>query len=235
ARSEDKDAISERKIEQLRTAYLEKARRIGASGQALEAMQTYFADISAQIRRVEKARLAAEPGHLEALQSFAARAYRRPLSQAEREDLLAFYRKLRDKDQQSHEEAMRDTVASILLSPHFCYRIYLAPVEAASGRDVQPLSDYALASRLSYFLWSSMPDEELLAHAAAGDLHQPDVLTAQARRMLRDPRVRGLATEFGGNWLDFRRFEEHNGVDRERFPTFTHELRQARVSEPVPF
>ena len=84
---------------------------------------------------------------------------------------------------------------------------------------MRPLSDYALASRLSYFLWSSMPDAELLAHAAAGDLHRPEVLAAQARRMLRDDRVRGLATEFGGNWLDFRRFEEHNSVDRERFPT----------------
>jgi hypothetical protein len=233
ARSEDKDAVSEAKIQQLRMAYLEKARKIGASAQALEAMQTYFADIAAQIRRVEKARLAAEPRHLEALQSFAARAYRRPLSQAERDDLVAFYRTLRDKDGRSHEEAIRDTVASILLSPHFCYRIDLSPRETASPPDVQPLSDCALASRLSYFLWSSMPDNELLAHAAAGDLHRPEVLTAQARRMLRDWRVRGLATEFGGNWLDFRRFEEHNAVDRERFPSFTNELRQAMFEEPI--
>src|SRR5207249_5894816 len=101
------------------------------------------------------------------------------------------------------------------------------------GAGAQPLSDYALASRLSYFLWSSMPDAELLGHAAAGDLHQPEVLVAQARRMLRDPRVRGLATEFGGNWLDFRRFEEHNAVDRERFPSFTNELRQAMFEEPI--
>ena len=100
---------------------------------------------------------------------------------------------------------------------------------------MRPLSDYDLASRLSYFLWSSMPDEELLAHAAAGDLHQPEVLVAQARRMLRDDRVRGLATEFAGNWLDFRRFEEHNSVDRERFPTFDDELRQAMFEEPIRF
>ena len=104
---------------------------------------------------------------------------------------------------------------------------------AAPG--VRPLSDHALASRLSYFLWSSMPDAELLAHARAGDLHRPEVLAAQARRMLKDPRVRGLATEFGGNWLDFRRFEEHNAVDRERFPTFTNELRAAMFEEPVRF
>src|SRR5438309_6240966 len=78
-----------------------------------------------------------------------------------------------------------------------------------------------------------MPGTEQLARAAAGDLHRPEVLKAQARRMLRDPRMRGLATEFAGNWLDFRRFEEHNSVDRERFPSFTNELRQAMFEEPV--
>ena len=90
-----------------------------------------------------------------------------------------------------------------------------------------------LASRLSYFLWSSMPDAELLEDAANGDLHKPDVMAAQARRLLRDPRVRGLATEFAGNWLDCRRFEEHNAVDRKRFPSFTNELRQAMLEEPI--
>jgi hypothetical protein len=92
-----------------------------------------------------------------------------------------------------------------------------------------------LASRLSYFLWSSMPDDELLAHAAAADLHLPEVLVAQARRMLRDNRVRGLAQEFAANWLDIRRFEEHNSVDRQRFASFTNELRQAMFEEPIRF
>jgi hypothetical protein len=78
-----------------------------------------------------------------------------------------------------------------------------------------------------------MPDQELLAHAAAGDLQRPDVLLAQTRRMLKDPRVRGLATEFTGNWLDFRRFENYNAVDRERFPTFTSALREAMFQEPI--
>jgi hypothetical protein len=229
ARSEDKDVTSEAKIEQLRELYLTKARKAEASAQALEAMETYFTTISTQIRRVEKARQSAEPSHLAALQAFAARAYRRPLSPTEIDDLLAFYRKLRDQYQLSHEDAIRDAVAGILLSPHFCYRVDLAGLGAA----VQPLSDSALASRLSYFLWSSMPDAGLLAHAEAGDLHQPEVLSAQARRMLRDPRVRGLATEFAGNWLDFRRFEEHNAVDRERFPSFNNELRQAMFEEPI--
>jgi hypothetical protein len=122
------------------------------------------------------------------------------------------------------------------MSPAFSYRFDLP---RGGGRKLQsgtqPLSDYELASRLSYFLWSSMPDAELLARAAAGDLRKPDVLVAQARRMLRDDRVRGFAAEFGGNWLDIRRFEEHNAVDRERFPAFTNELRQAMFEEPIRF
>jgi hypothetical protein len=229
ARSEDKDCASEAKMERLAKLYLAKARSKGASPEALKAIEDYFVNISAEIREVERARLAAEPSHLEALTRFAERAYRRPLTHAERDDLLAFYRKLRSEDL-SHEDALRDTIASVLLSPHFCYQIVGRP-SVASG--TVPLTDHELASRLSYFLWSSMPDDELLAHAAKGDLHDPVVLTAQTRRMLRDPKVRGLATEFAGNWLDFRRFEEHNAVDRERFPSFTNELRQAMFEEPL--
>ena len=76
-----------------------------------------------------------------------------------------------------------------------------------------------------------MPDEQLLAR----DLQDPKVLAAEARRMLKDERARGLAVEFGGNWLDFRRFDEINTVDRERFPTFTNDLRQAMFEEPIRF
>jgi hypothetical protein len=80
-----------------------------------------------------------------------------------------------------------------------------------------------------------MPDQELLAHAASGDLQRPDVLVAQTRRMLKDPKADALATEFGGNWLDFRRFEQINSVDRERFPSFTNNLREAMFQEPLRF
>ena len=183
------------------------------------------------IRRVEQARLSAEPSHKAALKSFAERAFRRPQSREEQDELITFYRTLRDEDKQSHEDAIRSVIVSILMSPYFCYRIE----PAAAGTASQPLSDYALANRLSYFLWSSMPDRELLAHAAAGDLHENDVIVAQAKRMLRDNRIRGLATEFAGNWLAFRRFEEHNAVDRNRFPHFTNELRQAMFEEPIRF
>jgi hypothetical protein len=229
ARSEDRDCTSEEKMARLAKLYLAKAKKNGAKGDAVAAIETYFATTSREVRQVERARLAAEPSHLKALLQFAERAYRRPLAKAEQEDLLAFYRDLRKQDDPGHEEALRDALVSVLMSPHFCYRFDLPKPGAAA----QPLADYALASRLSYFLWSSMPDAELLAHARAGDLHELKVLTAQVRRMVRDPRVRGLATEFGGNWLDFRRFEEHNSVDRERFPGFTNELRQAMFEEPI--
>jgi hypothetical protein len=229
ARSEDKDAGSEANIQKLRPMYLAKAREKGASEHALKAIEFYFTTINEQIRKVEKARSAAEPSHLAALEKLAGRAYRRPLTDNERKDLHAFYRKLRDRDQLSHEEAIRDSIAAILLSPNFCYRLDLPHAGAAAV----PLTDYELASRLSYFLWSSMPDEELLAHAAAGDLHKPKILIAQAKRMLKDARVRGLAEQFAGNWLEFHRFEESNTVDRTRFPGFTNELRQAMAEEPI--
>src|SRR4029077_20421548 len=119
----------------------------------------------------------------------------------------------------------------VLVSPEFTYRIDL--LQSADG--IQPLSDYDLASRLSYFLWSSLPDDELLAHATRGDLHDPKVITAQARRMLQDPRSRALAVEFGGNWLGIRDFEQIGTVDRERFPTFSDELKQAMFEEPIHF
>lgn len=241
ARSEDKDATTAAKIGQLAEAYLAKARRNGGEGQAIVAIEDFFKTASADIRRTEHERLAAEPNHLRALQAWAEKAYRRPLSQAERDDLLAFYRGLREKDGLGHDEAIRDTVASVLMSPHFCYRLDIGNTSRpASGAipaavKTRALSDHSLASRLSYFLWSSMPDDELIALARAGKLRDPATLLAQTRRMLRDDRVRGLATEFGGNWLDFRRFEEHNSVDRERFKSFDNELRQAMFEEPIRF
>ncbi len=231
ARSEDKDSITDLKMQRLHDAYLAKARRIGARDNAVQAIEEYFAEITAAIRKVEEARRAAEPSHLEALVSFARRAYRRPMSAAEEANLLAFYHDLRTQDGLTHEDSIRDSVARILVSPHFCYRAE----PAGAGGAAQAVSGYALASRLSYFLWSSMPDPELLAHAAAGDLHQSEVLVGQARRMLRDDRVRGLAQDFAGNWLEFRRFQEHNGVDRKRFPAFSNELKQAMQEEPIRF
>jgi len=222
------DLTSETQIKRLEESYLSKAE--GGDPRGIEAIKYYFTWMNDNIRGTEKARLDAEPSHLDALVKFAERAYRRPLSKDDKDDLLAYYRSCRQSGL-NHEDAIREGIVSILMSPDLCYRIDL--VQSQGG--VHALSNYELASRLSYFLWSSMPDEELLSHAAAGDLHQPDVIAAQARRMLKDARVRALAVEFGGNWLDFRRFDEIATVDRERFPTFTNQVREAMYEEPIHF
>jgi hypothetical protein len=265
-RPEDKSVTTQEKIRKLAVLYLAKAQRNNASEAALQAIREHFEITAANIKRVETQRLAAEPSHLEALQEFAARAFRRPLSAKEKDNLLAFYRTSRNENGLDHEEAMRDCIVAVLMSPNFEYRFDLieasgavtgngtntraapgaatlqkaslgsaasGPAPAPSRGDARPLSDYALASRLSYFLWASMPDAELLSHAASGDLHRPEVLAAQARRMLKDARIRNLATEFGGQWLDFRRFEQHNSVDRDRFPAFDNDLREAMFEEPI--
>ena len=233
-------------IFRLRDQYLARANP-GTDPAIIEAVKDHFDRTNAQIRWVERARLEAEPRHLDALLKFAARAYRRPLAQEERDDILAYYHELREKKGLSHEETIRESLANILMSPDFLYRIDLVDTgpnaSTRFGRSANqtaaaaylPLSSYALASRLSYFLWSSMPDEELLSHAKTGDLGKPSELEAQVRRMLKDDRVRSMATEFGGNWLDFRHFESHNAVDRERFPVFTNELREAMFEEPIRF
>ncbi len=219
---------------------------------APKAFNWHFGLINKTLRDLEKQHAAAEPKHLAALVRFTERAYRRPLTAAERTDVVAYYKNLRGK-KLSHEDALRDTIVSVLMSPDFLYRFDLSrkvasakPAPAQTGLTktaltetkpyvAEPLSDYGLASRLSYFLWSSMPDAELLRHAAAGDLHRPEVLTAQARRMLKDPKVNGFATEFTGNWLVFRQFETNNSVDRQRFPAFDDDLREAMFQEPIHF
>jgi hypothetical protein len=230
-RPEDKNCTDEAVLKRLAQAYENKARANDATETVLSAIREHFDTVNKNVRWLDKTRLDAIPGHLEAVQQFAERAFRRPLSQAERDGLVRFYHHLRKENGLEHEEAIRNTIASVLMSPHFCYR--LDPSDAGDG--VRPLSDHALASRLSYFLWASMPDKQLLDLAAAGTLHNPDVMVGQARRMLKDPRARGLATEFVGNWLDFRRFEQHNGVDRERFPAFDNDLREAMFEEPIRF
>src|SRR5581483_4386102 len=227
AHAEANDITSPAMIMRVADTYLARA-KASSNAVAIQAIEDHFKSVNDGIRWVEKARVDTESRHLSALQEFAARAYRRPLTQAERNDLVAFYHSC-DQTGLDHEEAMRDSLASILMSPDFCYRIDL--VEGGPG--IHPLSENALASRLSYFLWASMPDKELLDHAAAGDLHRPEVLRAQTRRMLKDDRAQALATEFGGNWLDFRRFEELSTVDRERFPGFNNDLREAMFQEPI--
>jgi len=242
-RPADKAVEAEAVIMELRDKYLAKARETATNDPvAQEAILSHFQQVNSTIRAVEKMRVEAEPKHVESLLKFAARAYRRPLTKAEKEDIVAFYHSLRDKSALSHDEAIRDSLVSILMAPDFLYRVDLignAAVPGAAGvrqvaaRGPQPLNDYALASRLSYLIWSSMPDDTLLAAAAGGQLRTRAGLLAQTRRMLKDDKAKALAVEFAGNWLDYRRFEDHNAVDRERFPEFTNDLREAMYQEPI--
>lgn len=228
---EDTGVTSPDQIERLATLYLAKVREVGIAEEVLEVVDAFFQDTSANIQALKQAIADAEPSHLRALVTLAERAWQRPLTDLERRELIDFYRVSREEVGLSHEDAVRDTLVFILMSPRFCYRTHVAE----AGDEPRALSGYELASRLSYFLWSSLPDEELLQLAGTGALHHPEVLLQQTRRMLHDPRAHRFATEFGGNWLDFRRFQSHQGVNRERFPTFTDELRQAMYEEPIHF
>ncbi len=231
ARAEDKSVTTEEMIRKLAATYVAKAKRKMSEGVPIQALENYFKRINDQIRWIENARVVAEPSHIESLVSFASNAWRRSLTQKDQEQILAFYGSLRKAEGLSHEDAIQDSLVAILMSPHFCYRSDCA----VAGSARRPLTDTELASRLSFFLWSSVPDQKLLERAGAGDLRDPDTIVLEARRMLQDPRSRSLATDFAGNWLDFRRFEEHNSVDRNRFPGFTDALRQAMFEEPVRF
>lgn len=162
----------------------------------------------------QRSMVAAEPKQLDQLLEFAARAYRRPLTAQESADLRNLYRKLR-AEELPHEEAFRLTMARVFTAPAFLYRLEAAP-RAASA----PVTDWELASRLSYFLWSSCPDDALRAAAASGKLRQPEVLSAQLRRMLKDPKIRRLSTEFACQWLHIYEFDALDEKSDRHFPEF---------------
>ncbi|MGV3773119.1 MAG: DUF1592 domain-containing protein, partial [Verrucomicrobiales bacterium] len=170
-----------------------------------------------------------EPRHLKALVEFAEGAYRRPLDQSERENLAALYHRLR-AEKLSHEEAFRLTLARVFVSSPFLYRLE----KAGPGTNPVEINAYELASRLSYFLWSSTPDEELLTAAREGKLKDVKFLQAQADRMLRSPKIRRLATEFGCAWLHIHEFDTLDEKSERHFPEFK-DLRGAMYEEAIQF
>ena len=160
--------------------------------------------------------------------AFASRAWRRPLTSAEKARLKTFYDHSRKATGLNHDAAIRALLARILVSQSFLYR-----VEAVADHAERPLTDWEMASRLSFFLWSSIPDEELRRAAAAGELTKPASLEKQVKRMTADPKARRLATEFFGQWLGFYHFDEYRGIDTGRFPEFTDEVKSAMYEESV--
>jgi hypothetical protein len=160
------------------------------------------------------------------LERFASRAYRRPIPRDESERLLQLVQSAWKRGDGFHE-GLRLALEAILVSPHFLFR---GEISVASGnhKSIQAVNEFALASRLSYFLWSSMPDEELFREATRGTLRGN--LEKQVRRMLGDVKSRALVDNFAGQWLQFRNLELAT-PDPNMFPQFDETLRQAMRRE----
>ena len=173
---------------------------------------------------------AAVPKQLELLLDFASRAYRRPLSNREKLDLRAMYAALRAKGVSS-DDAFRGVLSRLLVAPSYLLRIEHAP----PGKKPGSVNDFELASRLSYFLWASAPDDELRAVAVAGKLHDPATLATQTGRMLKDNRTRALAIEFGTQWIHVHGFDEFKEKSETLYPEFDEPLRAAIYEESILF
>ena len=186
----------------------------------------YIKDLTAEREAGKRALLAAQPGHIEDCIALAGRAWRKPLTPAEKDRLRSFYTNSREIAKMDHDGAIRALLARIFVAPAFLYRL-----EQSSGL----LSGSELASRMSYFLWSSSPDEELRRAAQAGELSDPEKLAAQVKRMVADPKARRVSEEFFGQWLGFYRFDQYRGVDTSRFPEFTDEVKKGMYEESVAF
>ena len=171
--------------------------------------------IKARAAEFRKELVAAEPKHVDAVVALADRAWRRTLSAGEKDKLRGLYRSLRDQEL-PHDEAIRLVLARVLAAPSFLYRLENPVAGTKSGS----VSGIEQATRLSYFLWSSAPDKELMDLATAGKLADPAVLASQARRMLADPRASRLSAEFGLQWLHLYAFEKTDEKSPRHFPSF---------------
>jgi hypothetical protein len=163
--------------------------------------------------------------------AFAARAFRRPVPAAEVERYLKLF-DAADVDGETFEAAVRVPLTAILVSPNFLYRVEPDRAPQTPGGDYA-LNDFELASRLSYFIWSSMPDAELLRVASEGKLTEPAVLEAQSRRMIADPKADMLADAFATQWLQIRGIETLPQPDARQFGKLGTALKDAMRAEPV--
>ena len=168
------------------------------------------------------------------LDAFAERAWRGPLAAEERERLHGIYRATVAAGDETaagglREQAAREAIVAVLAAPRFLFRI------EEQHEAERPVSSWELTARLSYFLWSSLPDEPLRQAAADGSLARPERLAAEVRRMLADPKSEALAREFAARWLRFRGFAQRAPVDREAFPEFTPELQADMEAEATAF
>jgi hypothetical protein len=157
------------------------------------------------------------------LSTLTRRAYRRPVTDEDLQKPLELYREARTTG--GFDAGIEMALSAVLVNPRFLFRIEADP-PGVSANSPYHLSDFQIASRLSFFLWSSIPDDELLDVAERGELKKPEALERQVRRMLADPRSRSLVTNFAGQWLHLRNLESIT-PDLRRFPDFDDNLRQA--------
>jgi len=169
-------------------------------------------------------------GVREIIGRLARRAYRRPVTDREVDDLVKLVA-MAQQDGESVEEGLSLAIQQMLISPYFLFRVEHSPGEASAGQSVaQPITQHELATRLSYFLWSSMPDDELLRLADEQKLRDPELLEAQVRRMLQDARALALVENFGGQWLQTRALESRL-PDRNKFLEYTEYTRMSIKKE----
>ncbi|MFM8252059.1 MAG: DUF1592 domain-containing protein [Planctomycetota bacterium] len=229
-KEEDPRLVTNEVLEKFEQVYLERSGvKQPMSELAQHPIHLFFEQIRQGLKRQEQQLRTAQARYRQQLLDFAHRAYRRPLTTREQSELGDFFDKLATQPDQGVEVAVRATLVRILVSPHFGCHI----VPAADGNGVQPLRDLDLASRLSFFLWSSIPDQELLAVAESGKLRDEVQLRQQIRRLVADERVADFAREFFGQWLGYRDFPQREAIDRAVFKDFDDSLRDALYEEPT--
>ena len=191
-----------------------------------------------EARRAAEAILFSRPGEHQTgrdaaqhvIARFARRAFRRPVSEAEIARLMRLYDQVERRGDR-HENGVRLMLKAVLVSPHFLLRVER---DRPGAREAYPVGDHELAVRLSYFLWSTMPDPELFALADQKKLSEPAILEQQIKRMLADRKARALTDYFAVQWLQLRKLNEAR-PSQEFFPSFTNGLRHAMYAEAVTF
>ncbi|MBL8206987.1 MAG: DUF1592 domain-containing protein [Blastocatellia bacterium] len=206
-------------------------------------MRKYVTPLRREYDAVQASQVAARPRHINDCLEFASLAWRRPLTESEKQGLRAFYEKSLSTEN-DHRKAVRAVLARVMVAPQFLYRveqgtstvsIKSVAYKPGEASELSPLSSWEIASRLSFFLWASIPDPELRRAATAGELTNTEGLQRQVKRMLADPKARRMATEFFGQWLGFYHFDQFKGVDTSRFTEFTDNVREAMYDEAVSF
>ncbi len=165
------------------------------------------------------------------IEQFMDMAWRRYVTDGEVEEMLALFDETMGKEGTSYEESLKLAVTGVMMSPYFIYRYPVTTPENTAGQDVVALTSHELASRLSFALWASIPDQQLLDLAKADKLRNPDVLLAQARRMLQDPRAAAMSEEFSAQWFRFANFDQFSEPDSQLFPEFTPDIAKAMYQE----